>query len=218
MRPKQLKIKQPKFFNPNWGIGQFLAYQRKRFGITNQSDFADRLKISRFHLANIESGRTPLPMDIAWKACQELNIHPGFLVSTGVNWCEPFEALDADDVAKAEGLINANRNARFIELWPALFQIIFGNGNSATRRNEVILDKAAGLPQDSDVKQIRSLPQLLVELRKLTKDRGAKVALANQMKVTRQAVDQWLSGDSKPTAEMTFELISWVEDQRKRIK
>jgi hypothetical protein len=27
-------------------------------------------------------------------------------------------------------------------------------------------------------------------------------------------VDQWLSGDAKPSSEMTFELLNWVEKQR----
>jgi transcriptional regulator with XRE-family HTH domain len=209
--------------NPNWGIGQFLAYQRKLFGIASQADFAERLGISRFHLANIESGRTPLRMDIAWKACRELEIHPGFLISRGRVYQAPFDVLDGEAVAKADVLIRANRNARFIEFWPALYALLFESSEMSQapspKKDEVTLDKPPAIADDSVVKnEIRSLPELLIELRNLTKVRGSKVALANEMKVKRQAVDQWLSGATKPTAEMTFKLISWVEKQPKRTK
>jgi len=212
----------PSFMTPGRRIGQFLAYQRKQFGITSQAGFAERLGISKFHLANIESGRTPLPMVIGWKACRMLEIHPGFLISIGKECRLPFDVLDAEAVAKAEGLINANRSALFVEFWPALFSLLFESLEkpqvSVDNKDEVTLDNTLVLPDDLGVKEIRSLPQLLIELRNLTKDRGGKIALANKMKVTRQAVDQWLSGASKPTAEMTFDLISWVETQRKLTK
>jgi len=82
-----------------------------------------------------------------------------------------------------------------------------------------MLDNVAGLTHDADVKsEILSLPQLLDELRKLTKHRGGKIALAHSMKVSRQAVDQWLSEATTPTAEMTFALVQWVKDQHKRAK
>ena len=41
-------------------------------------------------------------------------------------------------------------------------------------------------------------------------ERGQKVALAAHCKVSRQAVDQWLSGEAKPSADLTFKLLNWV--------
>jgi len=54
---------------------------------------------------------------------------------------------------------------------------------------------------------------LIAKLREKTKMRGQKAALARELKITRQAVDQWLSGNSKPTAETTLKLLHWVEQQ-----
>jgi len=208
--------------NPDWRIGQFLALQRKSCGFASQADFAKCLGVSRFHLANIESGRTPLLMEVAWKACRELKLHPGFLITNGAAFRLPFEVLNAEAVKRADALIKAKCTARFIDLWPALYELFFMATEipqiSPKRQYEVMLDNNAALSDDSGVKEIRSLPVLLDEIRKLTKDRGGKIALANKMKVTRQAVDQWLSGATKPTAEMTFELIAWVKDQHKRTK
>ncbi len=199
-------------------MGQHLAYLRKQHGITSQAEFAARLGITRFLLANIESGRTALRMALAWKACQELDIHPGFLISCGSAWKLPFAALDNDALSGAEALIKDNPNARFVDFWPALYSYLFESSERtqapASKKDEAMLDKSQTLADDSGVrKKIRSLPDLLKRLRGLTKDRGRKVALAKKMKVTRQAVDQWLSESTTPTAETTFELLKWVSDQ-----
>jgi transcriptional regulator with XRE-family HTH domain len=65
-------------------------------------------------------------------------------------------------------------------------------------------------------KQIRSLPELMIALRERTKLRGQKAALARDLKVTRQAIDQWLSGNAKPSAEIMFELLKRVEQQERQ--
>ena len=79
------------------------------------------------------------------------------------------------------------------------------------------LDNTAALPHDADVIPIRSLSELISKLHKLTKVRGQKAAIARECKVSRQAVDQWLSGNAKPSAEATFVLLNWVrENERKK--
>jgi len=45
----------------------------------------------------------------------------------------------------------------------------------------------------------------------VTSARGAKAQLARELKVTRQAVDNWLSNKSAPSAELTLRLLHWVQ-------
>lgn len=61
-------------------------------------------------------------------------------------------------------------------------------------------------------KNIRSLPELVNELRNRTRQRGAKASLARDLKVSRQAVNQWLSGESTPSGETALALLKWVEE------
>jgi transcriptional regulator with XRE-family HTH domain len=78
--------------------------------------------------------------------------------------------------------------------------------------SKVMLDNTVDVVDNEGVKRkIRSLSDLISELRKRTKVRGQKAALARHAKVTRQAVDQWLSGNSKPSAKTMFLLLKWVE-------
>lgn len=63
---------------------------------------------------------------------------------------------------------------------------------------------------------------LWTDLRKrlalLTRPRGARAALARLFRVSPQAVNQWLSGDSNPTAETTLRLLQWVEQEEAKQK
>lgn len=79
------------------------------------------------------------------------------------------------------------------------------------------LDMRNRLDDDALVKaKVESLPELLDEVRKKVSKRGQKSALAVKLGVSRQAVDQWLSGDSKPSAELTFELLNWVKQPERQ--
>ena len=60
--------------------------------------------------------------------------------------------------------------------------------------------------------RIRSLRELVHRLKQITSAPGAKAALARKLGVSRQAVGQWLSGESNPTAEATLQLLNWVEE------
>lgn len=74
------------------------------------------------------------------------------------------------------------------------------------------LDIQPYTPDTAGVKRkIHSLPDLMAAVRERTKFRGQKAALARELGVTRQAIDQWLSGNAKPSAETTFELLKRVE-------
>jgi len=82
-----------------------------------------------------------------------------------------------------------------------------------------MLDNVSSLNDTAFVKaKIRSLSDLLVAVRKKVSERGQKSALARDLKVSRQAVDQWLSGDAKPSAELTFRLLNRVEQPERQKK
>jgi transcriptional regulator with XRE-family HTH domain len=199
-------------------IGAALAFIRNRDAMQTQVVFAKRMGISRSHLANIESGRTPLSVSVGWNACRIFDMNPTWLCAAGNGGMNIFPMMSADKLKKIEAHLRAVWSAPLRDVWPSLAWFVEEGDAKAIKKDEAILDKRLPLTDDSGVKEIRSLPQLLIELRNLTKVRGSKVALANEMKVKRQAVDQWLSGATKPTAEMTFDLISWVEKQHKRTK
>lgn len=52
---------------------------------------------------------------------------------------------------------------------------------------------------------------LAKRLSAVTPARGAKAQLAHELKVTRQAVNNWISGNSAPSAELALRLLNWVE-------
>lgn len=87
----------------------------------------------------------------------------------------------------------------------------------AKTESKELLDTRLYMVDKEGVKtKIRSLPDLMNRLRELTKPRGQKAALAREFHVTRQAVDQWLSGSANPSAETSFKLFNWVEQQERQ--
>lgn len=52
--------------------------------------------------------------------------------------------------------------------------------------------------------------ELRTRLAAATEQYGARAALAREFGVTPQAVAEWLSGASSPTAETTLRLLEWV--------
>jgi transcriptional regulator with XRE-family HTH domain len=215
--PTNIKGGKPSFTNPDWRIGQFLAHQRKKFGIASQADFAKRLGVSRFHLANIESGRTPLRMDIAWKACRELKIHPGFLISDGAAYRLPFEVLDGGAVDKADALISAKCTAKFIDFWPALYELLFSQTDRPQTPSKKEFDSITVKGNTGGVKS--ETQKLRDDLKRATGKPGMKAALARFMKVEPPRVSEWLAGQ-EPSGEYALKLRLWADEQleRKRTK
>lgn len=65
-----------------------------------------------------------------------------------------------------------------------------------------------------DMQQVlRSLPDLIRRVSELSAPRRTKSNLARRLGVSRQALDQWLSGKTHPSAVMVFELLRWVGEQ-----
>jgi len=86
-------------------------------------------------------------------------------------------------------------------------------GLQTEKECKVELDTLPGIPYSAPVKtRIRSLRELVHRLKQITSAPGAKAALARKLGVTRQAVGQWLSEKSNPTAEATLQLLNWVEE------
>jgi len=85
--------------------------------------------------------------------------------------------------------------------------------SAARRQNsfgQSMLDKSKRSPHTAGVQdEICDLKGLIERLKKVTAPRGAKAALAREFKVTRQAVNQWLSGESNPSADIAIRLQYW---------
>jgi transcriptional regulator with XRE-family HTH domain len=60
--------------------------------------------------------------------------------------------------------------------------------------------------------------ELRVRLAAATEKYGARAALAREFGVTPQAVAEWLSGASAPTAETTLRLLEWVTAEEAQSK
>jgi transcriptional regulator with XRE-family HTH domain len=98
-----------------------------------------------------------------------------------------------------------------------LEQRIAAETKSGQNQSKERLDKKTGLSDKVCLKKkIRSLPDLMAALREHTKLRGQKATLARELNVSRQAIDQWLSGNAKPSAEITFKLLNRVEQQERQ--
>lgn len=54
------------------------------------------------------------------------------------------------------------------------------------------------------------IDKLFSRIRRLTKTRGLKAALADALGVVPQRLHEWLSGDYEPGGETTLQLLEWV--------
>ena len=71
-------------------------------------------------------------------------------------------------------------------------------------------------PAGSDILPVMSSEDacwkaLVTRLKVATAARGAKAYVARKLKVTRQAVNNWLSDKGAPSAELTLRLLNWVQ-------
>ena len=203
-------------FNPDWGIGQFIAYHRKKFGIKSQAEFAKSIGVSRFYLSNIESGRTPLKLKTAWKICQKLSFHPDFLISRGSNILGSISFENDTAASRAESLINAFQKSNFMEVWPALRESVFEDQEplpDAEIKMEV--DTITGYSNTPAVKS--EIERLVARLKRATAQPGKKAELARFMDVQPPRVSEWLSGQ-EPGGEYALRLLKWVEQQERQNK
>ncbi len=104
-----------------------------------------------------------------------------------------------------------------VHFWNTVFtdaqfpKMRFGQENKKQSMLDIPKSIANTVRVKTEVPAIQSLPELLKAVRSRVQERGQKTALAKRLHVSRQAVDQWLSGDAKPSADLTFELLKWVQ-------
>lgn len=82
--------------------------------------------------------------------------------------------------------------------------------------SKALLDNAKRAARSKKVAfQSDPLRALVIRLRRATESHGARSQLARDLHVTRQAVNNWLSETSAPTAETTLRLLEWVQAMEK---
>lgn len=103
-----------------------------------------------------------------------------------------------------------NKHLENCRRFPALADSIFVADSPALRQET--LDKQSPSAHAPSVKHTNTpLESIIARLSRLTTKRGAKAALAREMGVTRQAVDQWLSGRTAPSADLVLRLVEWTK-------
>jgi transcriptional regulator with XRE-family HTH domain len=204
-----------KFANPHWAIGQFLAYQRKRFGFDSQTEFARRLGISRFYLSNIESGRTPLKLKTAWECCRLLDIHPDFLISKGSLNPGPFSVIEEPARESVEKLVTVHSTADFLSAWRPISSVVLE-----------AMPVPIGADPEKDIDTVTSLgntggvnseiSKLIVRLKRATSKPGSKAALARFLGVERPRISEYLSGEKEPGGNNALLILQWVQEQERQ--
>jgi transcriptional regulator with XRE-family HTH domain len=202
-------------------IGYRLAFVRKCNDVT-QKRCALLLGLTVSQIANIEAGRVSLKTHAAWRICDVLWIHPTWLAVGN----EPMGRADLDEEEweSFERDSRASKQIPYSNFWLKIvasgrYPQMVGHREPAPVRPltnqkmeicKVLLDNNPDLPDAGGVKEIRSQSELLDRIRRQTKQRGQKVDLARFVGVSRQAVNQWLRGTTKPSAEATFKVMEWL--------
>jgi len=189
-------------------IGSSIAFLRKRDANQTQAQFAKRIGVSRGHLANIESGRTPLTFSVGWKSCREVGIHPAYVCIAGNTKPEIFPELSAVENATINHWLSTAGSTPFRAVWPMLANFI------QTKGENLHLTESATPAKSIAVKL--QLPSLLERLNRATKESGKMTALADFLGVPLASVSRWLSGKREPGGEITLRLLKWVEQQERQ--
>ena len=130
--------------------------------------------------------------------------------------------LDAENFARevcdfAEKYLDQIRETGTLTRQSNAGGFVLHSRESAADESKPLLDKVARLEQNLAVKhKVISLSDLLARLEMATKPRGKKAELARELKLSRQAVNQWVKKTSQPSAEKAFELLNWVEQQERQ--
>lgn len=190
---------------------------------------ATEMGLSRDQLASVEIKRVPLRFWSGWRACRSLRLNPLWL-ATGSGKKYPwrtsgFEPEDAARITERTSFLDgfAVIRDRYAADWdlsdadPTRALAINSAEGVTINPAELVLAENDLAPPTSKrylrlvpVTRINNWEQLRVRLRRATADAGSKAALARLFGVTTQAVSQWLSGASAPTADTTLRLLEWV--------
>ena len=205
-------------------IGATLAFIRNREASQTQEEFAKGFGITLSRLANIESGRTPLPAFVGWDVCDTFNVHPTWLCKGG----DFTQSRMPDDIpTKAKEVIRESFKALggspFREVWPSILWMLKQSVNqdffqlqnteiTITRKLSVDTKKGGDKVGIVSSEKIPTWKELVTKLKTLTQESGAKVKLASDLKTSRQNVNKWLSGTGMPSAELTLAVYRWVKE------
>lgn len=200
-------------------------------GRWSRKEFAPTIGLSPDQLAAIEGGYSPLRWTVAQQICSRYNISQRWL-ATGESPTRPCVHLSEtliEPIPKDCLLSNAyddHLKAKFDELhestdfsgWLAALEQTSGflippelpnhhQQHSEAWQSSILTDVYSSV-KHQPVKPM--LPKLLLQLRKLTQERGAKTVLADHLGVSLAQLSQWLSGDREPGGETTLQLLAWV--------
>lgn len=172
--------------------------------------------ISRDQLASIETERSRLRFDPAWKACRALNLNPIWL-AFGESAQAPFVFYGFEPEERAA----ITEQTSFIDGFRMIaktYAVFWQAGAENERAGRAVAINSAPIWQAAlDTSPTIDIPWtmsrwnvLRKRMQKVAAIYGAKSKIALACGVTRQAVDQWLGGESAPKAETTLRLLEWV--------
>lgn len=188
-------------------IGAALAFIRNRDAQQSQAVFAKRMGISRSHLSNVESGRTPLTVSLGWNACKEFNIHPTWLCLAANSRKGAFPIIPDDRLKIIEAHVRATGSAPLRAVWPSLAWYAEEGG---VELEEKEFDSVTRVSNTEGVKS--ETQKLRDDLKRATAKPGMKAKLARKMKVAPARVSEWLSGQ-EPGGEYALKLRAWADEE-----
>lgn len=68
---------------------------------------------------------------------------------------------------------------------------------------------------ESEMKPIPTLKEVLEAVKRATSERGQRVALARTFKISPASLSEWLRGESEPGGSITLRLWKWVTDPKR---
>jgi transcriptional regulator with XRE-family HTH domain len=100
------------------------------------------------------------------------------------------------------------------EIDAELATTVFGSPFTIEFENELAI--VAEFDDKSLMRKVVAPSDLIDQVQSLTQQRGAKAKLARHLKVSRQRLNEWLSGRSKPSARYLLLLLNWTRTQQHR--
>jgi transcriptional regulator with XRE-family HTH domain len=100
------------------------------------------------------------------------------------------------------------------EIDAQLATAVFGSPFTVEFENELAI--VSEFDDKYSMREVLAPSDFVEQLQQLTQQRGAKSKLARLLKVSRQRLNEWLSGRSKPSARYLLLLLNWIRAQRMR--